>query len=222
MTSLDLGVRGKPEQALRRLGDFVRQPSAPVLIKRPVLCVEQTESLKVYGMFFAVGLIARGVKFSRSSVKQIGITGGIFTIFIMLRSLVGMILGRHQSEWAPVDIAMTKANGEMRSDSYLFALVSTLDCFLLGIRPYWGDEDAPLHTTMVTKKCKHLWRSLWPLLYGRGHKLKHQDGYHSQNVNTLKFFMDDEFIIDGELYQATSQNGPLRISATAPVTFLVI
>lgn len=222
MTSLGLGVHGKPEQVLQRLCDYLLKPSIPVLMMHPVLRIEQTGSKKIHGMFFAVGLVARGVKFSRSSVKQLGITGGIFTILIMLRSLAGMILGRHQTEWGPVELAMSTANGTTGKSHYLFALVSTMDCLLLGIRPYWGKAQAPLHVTMVDQHRKHLWRSLWPLLSGRGNRLKEQDGYHSHNVNTLELLMDDEYIVDGEMYQASSLNGPLRISATDPVTFLVL
>lgn len=224
MTSLDLGIRGKPEHALKQLSNFLSQPQplTPSLINRPVLCIEQPGVSKIYGLFFGAGLVARGVKFSRSSIKQLGITGGIFTLFIMLRSLVGMILGQHQNEWAPVEITITDSNGKSRSGTYLFALVSALDCLLLGIRPYWGKESAPLHVTMVDQQRKHLWRSLWPLLSGRGHRLKEQNGYHSQNVNSIELIMDDEYIVDGELYRSTIQNGPLRISATGPVAFLVI
>lgn len=224
MTSLDLGIRGKPELALQQLSNFLSQSQslAPSLVRRPVLCIEQTGAKKNYGLFFGAGLIARGVKFSRSSVKQLGITGGIFTLFIMLRSLAGMILGQHQNEWAPVNIMITDSNGKVHNETYLFALVSALDCLLLGIRPYWGKESAPLHVTMVDQQRRHLWRSLWPLLSGHGHKLKKQHGYHSQNVTSIELMMDDEYIVDGELYRAAVQNGPLRISATDPVTFLVI
>ena len=222
MTSLDLGTRGKPDHVLKRLKDYLSQPANPTLVKSSALCIEQTDSNKIYGMFFGIGLIARGVKFSRSSVKQIGITGGIFSILIMFRSLIGMLFGKHQSEWAPVELLTTEPNGETHKETYLFALVSALDCLLLDMRPYWGTEQAPLHVTMVDQQRKRLWRSLWPLLSGRGHTLKEQDGYHSHNTHTVEFLMDDEYIVDGELYQASSQNGPLRISATEPVTFLVV
>lgn len=222
MTSLDLGVRGKPDQVLRRLNAYLLNPVNPTLVERSVLCIEQTGTQKIYGMFLGIGLVARGVKFSRSSVKQIGITGGIFTLLIMLRSLLGMLFGKHQSEWAPVELSTAETNGETHKKTYLLALISALDCLLLGIRPYWGKEQAPLHVTMVDQQRKHLWRSLWPLLSGRGHTLKEQDGYYSHNTNAIELLMDDEYIVDGELYQASSQNGPLRISATNPVTFLVI
>lgn len=226
MTPLDLGMRGKPERILRILRDFLLQPSAPNLVQRPVLRIEQRGMAPIYGMFFAVGLVARGVKFSRSPVKQIGITGGIFTFLIMLRSLVGMIAGmitgRHPREWAPVTMTMTQANGQVHQGTYLFALVSALDRLLLNIRPYWGKEPEPLHVTWVEQPHKRLWRSLWPLLSGRGQVLHEKDGYHSHNTHSLTVLMDDEYIVDGELYRSINSQDPLRITATNPITFLAL
>ncbi|MDP1933860.1 MAG: acylglycerol kinase family protein [Nitrosomonas sp.] len=225
MTPLDLGIQGKPEQALHRLRDYLLKPSAPKLVLRPVLRIEQTGMTPIYGMFFAVGLVARGVKFSRSPVKQLGITGSIFTFLIMLRSffgmIAGMLLGRPQSEWAPVNMTMTEANGRTHQGTYLFALVSALDCLLLNIRPYWGKEPAPLHVTLVNQQPKRLWRSVWPLLSGGGQVLQETDGYYSHNTHSLTLQMDDEYIVDGELYRSASSHEPLRISATDPVTFFV-
>lgn len=226
MTPLDLGMKGKPTQIIHRLQDFLRQPSEPNLVQRPVLRIEQADMPVIYGMFFAVGLVARGVKFSRSPVKKIGITGGIFTALIMLRSLLGMmtgmLLGRHQSEWAPVAMTMTDANGRVYQGTYLFAQVSALDCLLLNIRPYWGREPAPLHVTLVDQQRKRLWRSLWPLISGGGHVLQEKDGYFSHNTGGLTLQMDDEYIVDGELYRSSGAQGPLRITATDPVHFLVL
>jgi len=222
MTPLDLGMKGKPEKILHRLVDFLQSTVEPKLVQKPVLCIEQNGQDAIYGMFFAVGLVARGVKFSRSSVKQIGITGGIFTFLIMMRSLAGMILGRNQSEWGPVTMTITRDNGEKLQGTYLFALVSALDCLLLNLRPYWGTESKPLHVTWVDQQRKNLWCSLWPLLSGRGHVLKAQDGYHSHNAAELTLQLDDEYIVDGELYRSVGSNEPLRISATQPVSFLVI
>lgn len=226
MTALDLGVHGKPEQVLQRLRDYLQKPSEPQLIQRPALCIEQAGANTIYGMFFAVGLVARGVKFSRGSVKQLGILGGVFTFFIMLRSfigmLIGMILGSHQNEWAPVKMSMTEDNGRIHKGTYVFALVSALDCLLLNTRPYWGREQAPLHVTLVDQHRKRLWRSLWPLLSGGGHVLKEKDGYYSHNTASLTLHMDDEYIVDGELYRSVDQDVPLRLSASQPITFLVL
>ncbi len=224
MTPLDLGMRGKPEKILKRLAEHLKKPNhnqSINLVQRPAIRIEQLGKQTIYGMFFAVGLVARGVKFSRSSIKQIGITGGIFTFLIMLRSLIGVISGHNSHEWSPVNMSIIKENGETSQGTYLFGLISALDCLLLNIRPYWGQEPAPLHVTWVDRHYKHLWRSLWPLLTGKGQRLNTQDGYHSHNSHSLTIHMDDEYIVDGELYQSTP-NEPLRISATSPVRFLVL
>lgn len=226
MTPLDLGIRGKPERILHLLRDYLLNPSAPNFVQRPVLRIEQRGMVPIYGMFFAVGLVARGVKFSRSPVKQIGITGGIFTFLIILRSLAGMIAamitGRHQSEWGPVTMTMTQANGQVHQGTYLFALVSALDCLSLNIRPYWGKEPEPLHMTWVEQQHKRLWRSLWPILSGGGQVLQEKDGYHSHNIHSLTIRMDDEYVVDGEVYQSINSQNALRITATNPITFLVL
>ena len=225
MTPLDLGVHDKPEKALHRLRNYLSKPSLPKLVQRPVLRIEQTGMNPIYGMFFAVGLVARAVKFSRSPVKKLGITGSIFTLVITLRSIIGMvtdlIIGRQQSEWAPVNMTMTEANGRIHRGTYLFALVSALDCLLLNTRPYWGKESEPLHVTLVDQQPKRLWRSLWPLLSGGGQILQEKDGYYSHNAHSLTLHIDDEYIVDGELYRSVNPHKPLRISATDPVTFLV-
>lgn len=222
MTALDLGVKDRPEYVLQRLCDFLRQPNEPELTQRSAICITQAGTKKIYGMFFAVGLIARGVKFSRSDVKKIGITGGIFTVLIMLRSLFGMLLGQQSKEWAPVHLSITQENGTVHHGTYLFAMVSALDRLLLNIRPYWGGEQAPLHVTMVDQERKQLWRALFPLLTGHGDMLKEKDGYFSHNTHALTLKMNDEFIVDGELFHSSSPHQPLHITATDPITFLVL
>ena len=222
MTSLDLGMRDRPERILRRLRTYLLEPSTPKLVQRPVLSIEQNGMNPIYGMFFAAGLIARGVKFSHSPVKQIGITGGFFTALIMLRSLIGLIFGHQQIEWAPVTMTITEASGRNYQGTYLFALVSALDCLLLNIRPYWGKESAPLHVTVVDHQHYQLWHSLWPLLSGNSQILQEKDGYYSYNTHSLTLLMDDEYIVDGELYRSTNPYDPLRVSATDPVTFFVL
>ena len=53
------------------------------------------------------------------------------------------------------------------------------------------------------------------------HAEKEEDGYFSHNARTLKLNMNDEFIVDGELFRSCSQHEPLRITASEPITFLV-
>lgn len=226
MTPFDLGITGKPDQVLQRLQRYLSYPSPPKLVKRAVFCIQQTGIEKLYGMFFAVGLVARGVKFSRSPVKQVGITGNSYTFLIMLHSVItalfGILSGRHHADWAPVTMMLIDTDGHAHQGTFLFALISASHRILLNMRPYWGKESLPLHVTWVKQQPKRLLRSLWPLLTGQGNKLKESDGYFSRNMQQLSLYLQDEYVVDGELYRSSDANVPLSISATAPITFLVV
>lgn len=222
MTALDLGMDGRAEQILSRIRQHLHRPGDMKRVQRPVLRIEQTGMRNVYGMIFGLGLIARGVKFSRSQIKQLGMTGNIFTVVIVLRSLIGMFLGRPQAEWAPVCIAQKDETGTLSEKVYLFALISALEKLLLGIRPYWGQEPAPLHATFIGQHSRRFWRAIWPLIAGCGHHLQKEDGYTSYNTASIELWLDDEYIVDGELYYASSRNGPLKITADGPILFRVL
>ncbi|PTR07319.1 diacylglycerol kinase-like protein [Nitrosospira sp. Nsp5] len=220
MTALDLGICGKPEFILQQLkGDLLKQ-IPPVFLQRHVLCIEQAGVAKVYGMFFGVGLIARAVIFSQSKIKQLGITGEIYSGLITVVYLIGLIFGRRHGAWAPVRMSIIERNIELHHGTYAFLFASTLDRLLFGMRPYWGKEEEPLHITFVRQKPNRPLRSLLALLSGHGGSLKEQDGYHSCNTGALELLIDDDYIVDGESYRASSENGPLRITAAGPITFL--
>jgi diacylglycerol kinase (ATP) len=221
MTALDLGLCGSPESILHQLKESLQKQVPPVLLQRHVLCIEQAGAAKVYGMFFAVGLIARAVIFSQSKIKQLGITGEIYSGIITLGYLAGVLLGRRSGAWAPVKMAITKKNVELHRGAFAFLFASTLDRLLFGMRPYWGQEQEPLHVTFVHERRKRPLRSLWHLLSGRGNVLEEKNGYHSCNTGALELLVDDDYIVDGESYRAASEGGPLRITAAGPVTFLV-
>ena len=220
MTALDLGICGRPEFILQQLRGYLLKQIPPVFLQRHVLCIEQAGAEKVYGMFFGVGLIARAVIFSQSKIKQLGITGEIYSGIITVGYLIGLILGRRHGAWAPVQMSIIERDIELHRGAYAFLFTSTLDRLLFGMRPYWGREEEPLHITFVRQKPRHPLRSLWALLSGRGESLKERDGYHSCNTRALELLIDDDYIVDGESYRASSEDGPLRITAAGPIMFL--
>ncbi len=225
MTAFDLGIHEKPDQILERLKQHLNQAttnSAPREINKAVMRIEQIGQPVLYGMFLGLGLIARGVKFSRSRIKQIGITGNIFTAIIVLRSLIGTFLGRPHPTWAPVHITLPHTNEISSSQPYLLVMISTLDQILMGIHPYWGQENAPLHATFVTQHCIRFWLAMLQIILKQGKSLKKEHGYLSYNTESLELLINDEYIVDGELFYASSHQGPLRISANELVKFLIL
>ena len=220
MTALDLVNHDDVEDAARKLSKYLLTWTLPSLIRRHVLCIEQTGSAKVYGMFFGAGIIARAVIFSRSRIKQMGITGEIYSGLIMFGYIVGLILGRSKGAWAPAQTTTIKVGGKSCNGAQLILFASALDRLLFNLRPYWGQEQEPLHVTFIEQHRKNFLRALFSLMSGKGATLKEHEGYHSNNSSTLELQIDDDYIVDGESYRAASQNGPLNISAAGPVTFL--
>jgi hypothetical protein len=221
MTALDLGILGSPESILQKLRDSLLKQAPPVLLQRHVLCIQQAEAETIYGMFFAVGLIARAVIFSQSRIKKLGITGEIYSGIITLGYLAGVLFGFRKGAWAPVKMSIMEGNVELQGGTFAFLFASTLDRLLFGMRPYWGQEQEPLHVTFVGQQRKHPLRSLMQLLSGHGDVLKEKNGYHSRNTRVLELLIDDVYIVDGESYRATREDGPLRITAAGPITFRV-
>jgi hypothetical protein len=220
MTALDLVKYDDPEDSARKLGQYMLTRTLPELLRRHVLCIEQAGVDKVYGMFFAVGIIARAVIFSRSGIKQVRITGEIYSGLIMVGYFFGLLFRRCTGAWAPANMSTIRVGEKNYDGSHQFLFASVLDRLLFSMRPYWGQEKEPMHITFVKQKRKKSISSILPLISGRGAVLKEHDGYHSYNSGALELDIDDDYVVDGESYRAASQNGPLKISAVGPVTFL--
>jgi diacylglycerol kinase (ATP) len=220
MTALDLVNNDVLEDATQNLSKYLLTRTLPSLVRRHVLCIEQIGSAKVYGMFFGVGIIARAVIFSRSKIKQMGITGEVYSGLIMFGYIVGLILGCRKGAWAPAQTTTIKVGGKTCNGAQLILFASALDRLLFNMNPYWGQEQKPIHVTFIEQHRKKFLRAIFPLISGKGATLKEHDGYHSHNSSTLELVIDDDYVVDGESYRAASQNGPLKISAAGPVTFL--
>ena len=221
MTALDLGIAGSPESVVQNLRNSLLKHTPPVLVQRHVLRIQQAGAETIYGMFFAVGLIARAVIFSQSRIKKLGITGEIYSGIITFGYLMGLLFGFRNGAWAPVKMSVINGDVELHRGTFAFLFASTLDRLLFGMRPYWGREQEPLHVTFVRQQRKHPLRSLLQLLSGQGDVLKEKNGYYSHNTHVLELLIDDVYIVDGESYRAAGGDGSLRISAAGPVCFLV-
>ncbi|MBL79931.1 MAG: diacylglycerol kinase [Nitrosomonadaceae bacterium] len=224
MTALDLVKYDDLVDSAKKLSACLSENTLPILLKKHVLCIEQSGVDKVYGMFFAVGVIARAVIFSRSGIKRVGITGEIYSGLIMAYYVVGLLFGRCDGAWAPAKTKVVRVGGKNFEGHNSTLFVSALDRLLFNTRPYWGEEKESLHVTFVKqdrqKSIGKYISSIWTLVSGKNTSFKKYDGYHSHNSSMLEMEIDDDYIVDGESYHAASNNGPLRISAVGPITFL--
>ena len=105
-------------------------------------------------------------------------------------------------------------------NTYLFAMVSTLERLFLGLHPFWGGEAAPLHFTALKAKPSYLLRNLPFLLRGRRTATASpENGFFSHNVRQITIDLRGKFTLDGEIFEAKA---PLTIEPAGPARFLRI
>jgi len=107
-----------------------------------------------------------------------------------------------------------------KDENPLLVFATSLDRLLLGMRPYWGTQEDKMHVTLVQNRPKRLWRSILPLVTGRGAGLAEEDGYHSDNLSSLTLSLTGDYIIDGEIYTASKEKGKVHISAKDSISVM--
>jgi diacylglycerol kinase (ATP) len=223
MTSQDLGLTGSRIGALRRLIAWAHHGDGDaVILRRAVLKVENSSHPgPLYGMFFGAGCITQGIEFFHSRVQKLGLSVGPAHLLIFARFLLGLAR-REDALVAPVSAAIRADRADMAKGDYLLMLISTLDRLILGLRPFWAQDDNPLHLTAVSAGFRHLFRGALPAM-AQGHRNRYtspENGYVSVNAREIRLDMDGAFAIDGELFRADRKRGPLVIQEAGPADFL--
>lgn len=222
MTAVDVGARGAPQQALRALGAWLAGArDGPRRTERPVLRVVPAPARPpLYGMFFGAGAIHTGVEYFHHRIAAWR-TGGTIGPGLACARLLLALARPAQSRVQPARLRLRLDGRATQVGDYLLILVSGLERLLLGSKPYWGVESAPLHYTAIRHRPGRLLRSLPAMFRGdAGAPPREQDGYFSHNINTLVLEFDGGFVLDGERYQAERSQGPLHLSQGGQVTFL--
>ena len=223
MNAGDVGLRGNLVKAVRRLCEWsTGRHTAFETLQRPVLQVTGGDGqAAVCGMFFGAGAIIQGIEYCRANVHTKGVSNEIGPGLAMLRTVWG--IARRDRRFLQSVTMSVQRNDEPADPTrdVLILLVSSLDRLFLGIRPYWGRETAPLHTTLVLDHAGRFLRNLPSLLRGRPNRhTTEANGYYSHNADRIRLTMDGIWTLDGELYQAMASDGPVTITSGGDVTFV--
>ena len=219
----DVGLRGNLKRAVKRLCRWAddRQMRCEVL-QRPVLRVQPGNGgPAVYGMFFGTGAIIQGIEYCHANVHSRGVGNEIGPGLAMARTVWG-IVRRDRRFLKPVPVSVSIDSGAASPvQDELLLLVSSLERLFLGMRPYWGSGNGPLHTSMVRAGAGHFLRTLPSLLRGKpGRHATEAAGYRSYNCETVRLELDGAWTLDGELYQAQRSTGPVTITNGGNIDFL--
>jgi diacylglycerol kinase (ATP) len=223
MNAGDVGLRGGLTSAVRRLCRWADNDRCEGrLLRRAILRVDPGAGQPVaYGMFFGTGAIIHGIEYCRARIHTKGVANEIGPGLAMVRTMWG--IARADRRFArPVSVSVAFGNAPPEpAEDILILLVSSLERLFLGMRPYWGKEDEPLHVSMIRAGAKHLLRNLPAVLRGKpGHHASVAAGYGSRNVRRISLTLDGPWTLDGEMYQASRNAGSIIITDGGPVTFI--
>ena len=222
MLARDAGVRGKVPVALTNIFDWSSDTGHNWrnIHERPVLKVTQEADMApLCGMFFGAGAIPFGIELCHTSMNPNGLRGELMPGLIIARLLLAALTGNDKILPA-TDIKICIDEAQAGQNSYLFAMVSTLERLFLGLHPFWGGGSGPLHFTALQSKPPCLLRNLPSLLRGRSTMTATpENGYFSHNARRILLDFVGNFTLDGEIYEAKS---PVTIEAAGPARFLRI
>jgi hypothetical protein len=171
-------------------------------------------------MIFGAAVIYQGILFCRRNIHTLGVTGALAPSLTLARFLLGVIRrNRQYASAAPLSIELDRA-AAIQTD-FLMVLVSTVDRFFLGLRPFWGEETGPLHFTAIADRAQHLMRVLPSMARGHACRLRTpQNGYFSHNANEVRLKLDSGFMLDGELHPVGPDTQEVVLNSGGQATFL--
>lgn len=205
MSALDIGSHHNPVVALSSLLEAAQNGAMTQrLVERPVLRIDLgSDNAVQYGMFFGVGVIHRTIELKHRILPKKHFQGllgsAAFTGALVTRAGCGYLNGVLTPDKAEVWLDdQQEERGE-----FVLAMATTLTRLFLGMRPFWGQETAPIRFTAIAADAP---RSLWgaikilcgspPVTVGQ----QKGKGYTSRNVHRLSCRLGCGVVIDGELF----------------------
>lgn len=222
MTAGDVGLAGDPTRALRRLLAALHNERRNLLgVERRVVRVQTDEGAARCGMFFGAGAIVRGVEFFHRRLRHLRLGGEWGPALTIARGLIAAACGEERF-LTPVAVAAgLDGTPPGPAEKAMLVLISTLERLFLGIHPYWGRENAPLHYTLVTAAPRYPLLALPALLRGRPNRHgTSRNGYRSHNVTSIRLRLQGGYTLDGEVYSSGCAEQVVRLDAAGPVTFV--
>jgi len=224
MTVMDINVRRGWQRSLDSFLGHIDNSNRLAVRRRELINVRDGDRLHA-GFFVGAGAIVRGIEYCNNVLWAGGAARHERTAGLaMLRTIWGVL--RKQPPFDAVDALTVAASGQNDSKSehhpkagaLLFA-ASTLERLLVGVRPFWGAEQAePLPYVLVDRDAKLIW-NLPGLLGVPGFKRPMAGrGFHSHNCTTLTLGSDAVYAIDGELFQP--RDSRLELSVSESLRFL--
>lgn len=221
MIAGDVGLRGRPERALRLLIEGVRAGQFGHLIEqRHILRVENIRGVPPQRcMFLGAAAIHDAIEFCCRKVYTLGLKGNLGMSLTLGGLLLSGLLGRDKSAIRAHDIAVAINDQPPVRAKRLLVLATTLNRLILNSRPFWGDGSQSIRFTSIAHPPVRLIRSAPKVLYGWRRSTLPKATYVSQGAERIGLSLNSAFSLDGELFEPSADQ-PLRVTARDSVAFV--
>lgn len=172
------------------------------IAERPVFRAEVAAGADpIFGMFFGAGAVYHGIRFCRSRIETMGVRGEAGPGLALAVFVANVVFGRSKTLFPPLHLSGCIDGQRIEPQELFGVLISTLGRLFLGLRPFWGEEDAPIRCTMLRYGPRHVLRAALPMMRGKPNRfVRPEFGYTSRNVHELVLKLDSGFTLDGELF----------------------
>ncbi|MFL5332755.1 MAG: diacylglycerol kinase family protein [Geminicoccaceae bacterium] len=222
MTAADVGLGGRGPSTLARLlaiadaGEIERY-----LVQRRVLKVDyDPERPGERGMFFGAAGIYDGIHLCTGSIHTRGLTGSWASTATILTALARALWrGGQNTGIGGDDIGISVDGGPARSGPRTLVLATTLDRLVVGTRPFWNTDKAPIRFTSIDHPPHGVIGHAWQILFGGKSRDLPDPPFHSQGAERIELQLDRPFTIDGEFFRAP-RGVPVVITAEERILYV--
>lgn len=187
--------------------------SERTVVNRPLLGIDRGEQGGLLcGMFFGAGAIINGIEYCRDEVHARGVGSEVGPGLALARTVWGMLHNDPRFA-APLDLQVRCDGADLTLyGASRILLVTSLERLFLGMRPWWGSQNGPLHLTLVEQRATGFLQRLPGVLRGApAVDVNAATGWHSANVSSSELFFNGSYTLDGEIYSTRSIDRPLRL-----------
>jgi len=223
MTGNDVGTVKVKRDGWQRLQRWAAAPTDldRRVVHRHVLKIEPGGDRPAFcGMFFGAGAIYYAVEHTQRKLHQYGMRGEVGPGVAFTRFVKAVATGDRRY-FSPVDVRLVDSHGHSQDEPSILLLASTLNTLVLRLHPFWGDEAGPVAWTSVAEAADGFLRRMPAVCRGRRRRWMTADkGYRSHNSARVELAFDGGYIVDGEFFRASMEDGPVVLSSAGEAAFV--
>jgi hypothetical protein len=223
LIALDLGARGDPIEALKRLIELARTDLKPYTVARELIALRRGdgEQQPVIGMFLGGAGLADTMLYCRDKIYPLGLPNGFAHVLTAIAFLMKVFLGFKADflppETKPLQLSVHDHNNPLTGRFSLLA-VTTLEKLLLA-SPFEGQRPGSLKLLAIEQGPSSMFGAIFAHLAGKLGRSPVR-GVHFEEADRITISGDSSnVILDGETFSA-ELGRPIHLRSAQPLSFV--